>query len=265
MRFDGEQLTAVAAVTRERSFDPSARARHVTASAIFQRITQLEDQLGGTVAIATSADRLTTWLAPALRSFIQATGVRVELIVDDQDRIAEWLRSGRVLGAVTSKVRPVEGCCVETLGVMRYYASASPRFIQRWFKQGLTLEAFQRAPALFYDANDELCSRFLSSIFGDRVGPLTARLAPSPEVYLEASRLSVGWGMNAEHLVGFYLQRRRLVDLFPDQWLEVPLYWQHWGLASATLDSMTSALGGLVFGRQGRRAVIDDRYGVDRR
>ena len=46
MKIDNLQLTAFSSVIREGSFEGAARKLHITASAISQRIKQLEDRLG---------------------------------------------------------------------------------------------------------------------------------------------------------------------------------------------------------------------------
>jgi LysR family transcriptional regulator (chromosome initiation inhibitor) len=194
------------------------------------------------VTVAVNADSLATWLMPALARFVDQTGLRIEIVVDDQDYTAEWLRSGRVLGAVTAEARPVLGCRVEPLGVMRYRATASPAFVRRWFSKGINVKALRRAPAVVFNRRDELQERFLRRILGARAGDLNAHSVPSPNAFVEASVLGLGWGLNPEHLVEAHLKTKRLVELAPGKCLDVPLYWQQWALASPTLNSLASAM-----------------------
>ena len=98
------------------------------------------------ISIAANADSLATWLVPALVQFGQQTGARVEVVVDDQDHTAEWLRSGRVLGAVTAEAQPVQGCRVQPLGVMRYRATAAPRFVRQHFGKTITAAELSSRP-----------------------------------------------------------------------------------------------------------------------
>jgi LysR family transcriptional regulator (chromosome initiation inhibitor) len=194
------------------------------------------------MTVAANADSLATWIVPALARFVEQTGQCVEIAIDDQDHTAGWLRSGRVLGAVTAEARPVQGCRVRPLGVMRYLATASPRFAQRWFAGGATVEAFRRAPAICFDRKDELQERFVRRVLGGRAGQLRAHLLPSPNAFIEASLAGLGWGLNPELLAGPHLRRKRLVNLAPDKWLDVPLFWQQWGLASESLDALSAAM-----------------------
>jgi LysR family transcriptional regulator (chromosome initiation inhibitor) len=201
-----------------------------------------DDQEAPPMAVAVNADSLATWLMPALGRFVDETGVRVEIVVDDQDHTAAWLRSGRVLGAVTAEARPVVGCRVEPLGVMRYLATASPRFAKRWFKDGAGPQALRRAPAISYSRKDELQERFVRRVLGGRGGQLRTHLFPSPAAFVEATLHGLGWGMNPEPLVDAHLKSRRLIDVAPGKWLDVPLYWQQWSLASPSLGRLAAAM-----------------------
>lgn len=290
MQFAEGQLSALAAVLREGSFDRAARVLHVTASAVSQRIKQLEERVGtilvvrgspctatatgealyrhalqvellerdllGTLGpggpghavaaslmrIAVNADSLATWLVPALASFTARTGTRIEVALDDQEHTADWLRSGRVLGAVTSDSRPVQGCRVHPLGTMRYLATASPRFMKTWFPDGPTADALRCAPALAYNRKDEATERFIRDVIGLDVQDLPSSYLPSPHAYLDANLRGLGWGMNPEPLVIASIKRKRLVELFVGRALDVALYWQQWALASPTLDALASAI-----------------------
>jgi LysR family transcriptional regulator (chromosome initiation inhibitor) len=194
------------------------------------------------IGIAVNADSLATWLVPALAPFLHQSGHRVDIVVDDQDHTASWLRSGRVLGAITTEARAVQGCRVEPLGVMRYRATATPRFIRRWFPKGFTASALKRAPVLTFNRKDLLQERFVREMFGPKVLALRAQCIPSPTAFVEASLHDLGWGLNPEPLVEAHLARNSLRDLVPERWLDVPLFWQRWTLASHTLDALTAAL-----------------------
>ena len=194
------------------------------------------------VTIAVNDDSLATWVLPALADFARETGLCVKLEVDDEAYTAEWLRTGRVLGAITAEATPVQGCRVEPLGTMRYRATASPEYVRRWFPGGVTREALRVAPALFYDRRDALETRFVKKVLGFRNLPLVAHWIPSSTAFVDAALLGLGWGINAELLVREHLRRGKLVELVPGKTVSVSLFWQHWRLDSTTLASLTRAL-----------------------
>jgi LysR family transcriptional regulator (chromosome initiation inhibitor) len=194
------------------------------------------------VAIAVNDDSLATWVMPALAVFTRETGLCVKLEVDDEAYTAEWLRTGRVLGAITQEATPVQGCRVEPLGVMRYRATASPAYMRRFFPRGVDHDALQRAPALFYDRRDALETRFVKRVLGYKKVALVAHWIPSSTAFVDAVLLGLGWGINAEPLVHEHLRRGRLVDIVPGKAMEVALFWQHWRIDSTTLSTLTRAL-----------------------
>jgi LysR family transcriptional regulator, chromosome initiation inhibitor len=194
------------------------------------------------MGVAANADSLATWLIPALASFLEQTALNVEIVVDDQDYTAGWLRSGRVLGAVTAEARAVQGCRVQPLGVMRYRATATPRFIRRWFREGFTSSAVAAAPVLVFNRKDQLHERFLRRVVGPIRRELATHFVPSPTAFVDATLADLGWGLNPEPLVEAHLKAGRLRDLAPQRALDVPLYWQQWTLSSPSLDALATAL-----------------------
>jgi LysR family transcriptional regulator (chromosome initiation inhibitor) len=78
-------------------------------------------------------------------------GLPLEIITDDQDFTHEWLRSGQVLGCVTTLKQPLRGCKLVPLGAMDYIAVASPAYAQTQAPQGLTphnFSAFRSWPSI---------------------------------------------------------------------------------------------------------------------
>jgi LysR family transcriptional regulator, chromosome initiation inhibitor len=178
-----------------------------------------------TLSVATNADSLGTWFMAAVSSFTKASPYLMNVVVDDQDHTADWLRRGRVVAAVTSLEKPVPGCRRKELGALRYHATASPDFMARYFAKGLTLEAIADAPALTFNQKDRLQSQWLSQTFGDDL-PHPTHWLPSTQSFVEASLSGMGWGMNPIQLARDHLEAGRLVELVPNSPLDVAIYWQ---------------------------------------
>ncbi|MBL4689763.1 MAG: ArgP/LysG family DNA-binding transcriptional regulator, partial [Nannocystaceae bacterium] len=201
---------------------------------------------------------LATWLVPALREFAARNNVRIDVKIADEDDTAQWLRSGKAVGVVTSEARPLQGCRVAPLGVMRYRATASPRFVRRWLADGATVHALRAAPSLAYNRKDELCEQFLSESPSpvdtdgdidtdihtdiDTGAELHAHFLPSPNAHVQACLEGLGWGMNPQPLVASLIKRRRLVDLSPQRTVDVALYWQQWSISSTSVDALACSL-----------------------
>lgn len=278
--FDPAQLAALATVHRRGSFELAAGQLHVTPSAISQRIKALEEAVGSlliirgqpcqatdtglrlirhhdevallaralaadlgtpaapaTLRIAINADSLATWVIPALAA---VPDLLYDVVIDDQDFSQDLLRKGEVTGAITSHPGPLQGCETVPLGTLRYRATASPAFAARHFPDGPTPEAFTKAPALRFNDKDRLQSAWAAR-FG--AGPaLPGHRLASSHGFVDACLTGLGWGMNPEALVARHIAEGRLVDLCPDQPLDVALYWQFNRLTAAATAPLTQAL-----------------------
>lgn len=195
-----------------------------------------------TVHIAVNADSLGTWFVEAIAAFARRSDYLVGLIVDDQDHTAEWLKAGRVVAAVTSLERPIQGCRRLSLGALRYHATASPDYMARHFPEGVTAQSIANAPALTFDQKDQLQSRWVRQALGaDIVHP--THWLPSPQSFIEATLAGMGWGMNPIRSVREHLAAGRLVELIPDTPVDTPLFWQ---VSRLVADQLTDLTGEVV-------------------
>lgn len=188
--------------------------------------------------LAVNADSLATWFIPPLAA---RKDVLFDLIIDDQDHSADWLKRAEVVGAVTAHARPVTGCDSYALGSLRYVATASPEYMAHWFPQGPTPEALTRAPMLRFDQKDDLQRRWLQQHFDvSRLPP--AHYLPSTEGFIDAALVGLGWGMNPERFIKPHLKAGRLVAIKPDSALDIPLFWQVSRITATALQDLTRAI-----------------------
>jgi LysR family transcriptional regulator (chromosome initiation inhibitor) len=191
-----------------------------------------------TLRLAVNADSLATWFIPAMA---KTEGFLFDLVLDDQDYSADWLRRGDVVAAVTSHGNPVQGCDCYPLGALPYMATASPGFVERWFAEGLNGDTAALAPCLVFNRKDRLQAMWLRQVLGSDVQPPLHWL-PSSQAFVDGALAGLGWGMNPELLVQDHLQAGRLVALKPSQPLEVPLYWQQSRIVGPLLADLTRAV-----------------------
>lgn len=279
--FDYPALMALATVIRLGSFEAAAQALGVTQSAVSQRIKTLEERMGtalvirgqpcrGTEAgarlahhaedvqlleqrtlgdlgaptpmaparIAVNADSLATWFPGAMAA---CPHLLFDLEIDDQEHSADWLRRGEVAAAVSAHPGAVRGCDSTALGALRYIATASPAYIERWLASGVTTESLGRAPAITYSSKDRL------QLIWSEMATGTAVTAPSHMIgssqgFVEMALAGIGWGMNPEPLIRDHLARGDLVPLLPDLALDVALYWQVSRLMAEALAPLSRAV-----------------------
>ena len=207
----------------------------------------LEGEGRATIPVAVNADSLDSWFLAAVADFSRKTGHLVEIKVDDQDHTAEWLRRGEVLAAVTSEDKPVQGCRVKSLGALRYRANASPDFMAQHFANGVTPETLALAPSLAFNRKDRLQSQWMQQHFGTQFAP-PLNWVPSPQGFVLACRLGLGWGCNPDMLVADDMASGRLVELVSGAVLDIPLFWQVSRLPSVLLKALGEAVSGAATG-----------------
>ena len=199
----------------------------------------LDNALGiAKLRIAVNADSLATWFVSALAA---APDFLFDLVIDDQDYSADWLKRGEVSAAVTATGKTVTGCDATPLGALRYVATASPRFMEEWFADGVTVDTLSRAPCLTFSAKDALQKNWMETHCGKRVSP-PCHYLPSTHAFVDAARVGLGWGMNPEVLVRGPIKNGRLVPLLPDAMHDVPLTWQVSRIMSTALQPLTDAV-----------------------
>jgi LysR family transcriptional regulator (chromosome initiation inhibitor) len=193
------------------------------------------------VSIAVNADSIATWALPALGDMARQ-GLPLEVITDDQDFTHEWLRSGQVLGCVTTLRQALRGCKVVPLGAMPYLAVASPDYARANCPRGLTPQNFRQLPFVAFNRKDDMQAEFVAQVLGLKRVALSQMFVPSSEGQVRA--VLAGWGLSVvpELLVRDLIAAGRLVDVAPAHRTSVQLYWHCWNLASEVLDSLTRAL-----------------------
>lgn len=197
---------------------------------------------GEIVSIAINADSIATWAMTALDDLVRS-GLPLEVVVDDQDFTQELLRSGQVMGCVTTLSQALRGCTVQPLGAMRYVAVASADFASKKLPQGLTRKNFMQLPYLSFNRKDDTQAEFVARCLGLRDVSLQHQiLLPSCEAQVRAVR--AGWGVAVlpELLVQPALQSGDLVNVAPGHALAIALYWHCWNLESRVLSRVSKAL-----------------------
>ncbi len=191
-----------------------------------------------TVSLAVNGDSLSTWVLPALASL--GHRISYDLHREDQDHSAELLREGRVMAAITTDATAVQGCSVARLGSMRYRAMASASFAERFFADGLTATALDRAPMIVFDRRDDLQDRYLRQV-APRASPPRHHV-PSSADFADAVELGMGWAMLPDGQSTDGERAGRLLDLAPGTVVDVVLYWQQWEIFTSALDDTARAL-----------------------
>ena len=193
------------------------------------------------LGVAINADSVASWFLPGVAALLQRHHLLLEIVIDDQDHTHDALRSGDVMGCVTTLTTAMRGCMAEPLGVMRYRCVASPAVAQRCRtpRGAVSVHKLLALPAVIFNRKDALQDTFLEQHFGLRQPNYPRHFAPAVDAFETAIELGLGWGMVPEqHLAA----RPGLQEILPDATVDVGLYWQHWARESLSAQRLTAAV-----------------------
>jgi LysR family transcriptional regulator (chromosome initiation inhibitor) len=276
---DYRALASLAAVIQCHGFEKAAQKLNVSQSAISQRIKQLEGQIGQPLIlrqtppvattlgqrlithlqtvqhlesdlnlphennhrvharIAVNADSLATWFSEALGRITDE--VDVDLVIEDQDTGIELMKRGEVLACLCSDGSTVNGARVDRLGTMRYRAYASPEFLIR-FNLLDDFSKLNEAPCLIFNQNDQLQHRFLEQLNqGEPINPVQC---PSSEGFVQLAASGCGFGMIPEIQAALPVEVGSLIDIAPDCYIDVPLFWHSWRSSGTSMKRLRASV-----------------------
>ena len=191
----------------------------------------------GQVALAINADSLATWFVDVPKHLFEQLGLLVHLRVDDESLNHETLQDGTVLGAVSMRANPIQGCRVRPLGLMRYVMVASPEFNERYFANGVSAESLRACPAVNFSEHDELQNQFLKQYFDLNPGEFPAHMVPSSQGFVTVAEQGIAYAVVEQHQAEEGLRAGRLVRPC-DYEIDRPLYWHHKTIQSRLLDKV---------------------------
>jgi LysR family transcriptional regulator, chromosome initiation inhibitor len=191
--------------------------------------------------VAVNDDSVSTWFIEAVADFCIERKILLELVIDDQDHTAQFIRDGSVQGAVTTEAEAVQGWRSIRLGRMQYVAVCSPDYFGRNFSAGVNRQSLRDAPRVNFTPKDEMQKRFIRRITRADLNPPTHHV-PHGLGFLRACTTGLAWGMCPIQMVEPLLFEGTLVELVAGTHVDVDLYWQSWRLSIGWLDDFSALL-----------------------
>lgn len=197
-----------------------------------------------TLSVAINADSMATWFLPGVAPLLAAHRLLVDIVIDDQDHTHDALKSGDVLGCVTTLAQPMRGCVAEPLGVMRYRCVGSAALVAAVQGEGggLSVHRMLATPAVIFNRKDGLQDAFLLQHFGLRQPAYPRHFAPAVDGFEKAIELGLGWGMVPDQQLLRRQSSPELHELLPGATVDVTLYWQHWEREAPSARRLTAAV-----------------------
>ncbi len=219
----------------------------------WRRVKQLEHDLEAELqiapkegfvplAIGVNEDSMAIWFIAAVSELTRTRRYALHLTVDDQDETHKLLKTGKVLGCISTRSEPIQGCAVTYLGRIDYLCCANPTFAAEWFPSGLVAEAVERAPAALYSPKDRIHYRFLEQVLGRPYDTFPHHFIPSSHGFIDAVVSGLGYGLLPHPQARELLATGRVVALSPATAVPVHLHWHHWDLKAGAIQALTAAL-----------------------
>lgn len=185
------------------------------------------------LSVAVNADSLQTWFTGVLER-ASDRDVVLELVVADEKRTTELLRSGRVMCAVSTAGARVAGCRVSRLGTLRYTPSIAPGLLERTRRALGHEPSAGDLPTVRFDPDDDLQDLALAAA---GLPPQRPRaLVPTAAGFAAAIEAGLGWGALPP---GQLAAHPGLVAVPGLEAVDRELFWHRWSIASPSLDSLT--------------------------
>jgi LysR family transcriptional regulator (chromosome initiation inhibitor) len=193
------------------------------------------------LAVAINADSLTSWFLPGVAALLKKQRLLLDITIDDQDHTHDALRSGDVIGCVTTLASAMRGCVAEPLGLMRYRCVASPELAARCHdaKGRFSVHRLLAQPAIIFNRKDALQDDYLLRHFGLGGAQYPRHFAPAVDAFEAAIAMGLGWGMVPDTP---RTDTVPWVEVLPGATVDVALYWQHWARESLSAQRLTAAV-----------------------
>ena len=193
------------------------------------------------LSVAINADSVASWFLPGVAALLERHRLLLEIVIDDQDHTHDALKSGDVVGCVTTRADAMRGCVAEPLGVMRYRCVATEAVARRCRtpKGAVSPHKLLALPAVIFNRKDALQDTFLAQHFGLNQPAYPRHFAPAVDAFETAITLGLGWGMVPEHHLPAL---PTLQEVLPGATVDVSLYWQHWAHEPPSAQRLTAAV-----------------------
>jgi LysR family transcriptional regulator (chromosome initiation inhibitor) len=208
----------------------------------YQHVRQLEQTLQGSlqqqrihpkISIAINRDSLETWFMDLLTGGNLSHHTLLDIIADDQAVTLDYLKKGLVSACISTVKKPLSGCSATFLGYLEYALVASPTFKTHYFDNKPIKDSLLNAPILIFDYQDKLHERFLAQYFAIHHKPENYYTIPSVRGFRKFALQGYGFALIPLLDIEKELRTGKLVILFDNKIMKMPLYWHHFSIESA--------------------------------
>ena len=227
----------------------------------FRQVQQLEsvllpeiisDQTNSSIklSIAVNADSVATWFFTVMAPLLSEFPIELNLLIDNEVKTLEKLKSGEAFGAVSAEKQPLSGFKAYELGDMEYILVANPEFKQRYFAHGINADTLRFAPGVSFDPKDDTHVQFIYQHFGLKAGSYPRHTVRSSEAFVDLACQGVAYSLLPRLQISRELAEGKLVNLLPQKSFTQTLYWHCWVMQRGVYKQVSD-----VMVKQARRCL----------
>lgn len=194
-----------------------------------------------TLRVGITADSLAIGLIAALAPRLLQANLLLECVIDDEAYTLDLLRSGDVIGCISTQPLSVAGCGVIPLGELPYIGVANADFIAQYFAQGISAASLAKAPAAVYGRKESLHRRILREQFGLLEEQYPCFVIPESHALYATAVAGLAYAIVPTAQAAAELAAGRMQPL-AGLTANVPLYWHHWARQTRPAALLTQAM-----------------------
>lgn len=194
------------------------------------------------VSIASNADSLATWLLACIAPSLIEHKIILDVHLADQSKTYHLLETGQVNACISTQSQALRACKAQLIGHMPYRLAATPSFQQQYFPQGLNRQDLLVAPAVIFNADDQLHQDCMLQHFGISSAHYPHHFIPSSNAFMHCIELGLGYGLLPDIQMQQALHQGRLILLDQTIRVDVALYWHHWPKQSTAMHALTEQI-----------------------
>jgi LysR family transcriptional regulator (chromosome initiation inhibitor) len=194
-----------------------------------------------TLRVGITADSLAIGLIAALAPNLMQAKLLLECVIDDEAYTLDLLRSGEVVGCISTQPLSVAGCGSIPLGNLPYIGVANTEFIAQYFVDGINAATLAAAPAAVYGRKESLHRRMLREQFSLLEEQYPCFVIPESHALYAAAQAGLAYAVVpwAQAQADIAAGRMKALSALS---ASVPLYWHHWARQTRPAVLLTQAI-----------------------
>ena len=194
------------------------------------------------LSLSVNADSLSIWFIEALAPLLKTHPIELDIMVSDEARTTDKLKSGEAFGALSTLDHPLPGYKTDYVGDLKYLLVASKEFQGRYFSNGVNNQSLQKAPGVAFDQQDNTHLRFIEEQFDLPPGNYPCHTVRSSEAFVDLAKNGVAYALIPELQIQSELNKQLLINLLPDTALVTKLYWHSWVLGKGVFKQASDLI-----------------------